>query len=208
MCRENGDEKLEPSNDNHYQNIENELKEYTPSFEQKEQLNLVLEILKGSQEENLNVVVMAGYGLDGLFGQLTRDHGDLDLLVEDEDVESFLKILSNNDWKEDTGEKMKGQGGYEFRHPNLPKSFKVEFGKLSQMKSFMKKEQNIEKYVAKENNAILRGVPFKTFNLEGHKWSKEVQDKRLDDKKKYPPEKAKNKENLFKILDSRNKEKT
>ncbi len=183
------------------EDIEQKLKEYIPSSEQKEQLNSILDVLKKSEENDLNVVVMAGYGLDGLFGQLTRDHGDLDMLVEDKDVEGFKDILSGNGWEEDTSEKMKKQGGYEFRHPSLPQSFKIEFGNLSQMKNFMKEGEDIDKYIPRENNAILEGTPFKSFTLEAHRWSTEIQNKRLDGT--YPTDKVKNKEMLFKLLEAK-----
>lgn len=67
---------------------------YQPSHEQKEQLELLQELLTRLEQQGVRFILAGGYGLDALYGSLTRNHKDYDFLVFDESVADFESILS------------------------------------------------------------------------------------------------------------------
>ena len=66
---------------------------YRPSPNQLRQAEVLLELLRRCGEANVQVSLTGGYGLDALYGQLTRDHHDFDLLVEAGSRNTLVKIL-------------------------------------------------------------------------------------------------------------------
>jgi hypothetical protein len=174
---------------------EEQLKIYSPSEQQRQQLQMVLSLLKRSKENKLEIVVVGGYGLDGLFGHLTRNHDDLDLIVNDKDLKKFREILVELGYNQDPEE-----GKIDiYRHKDMSESFKVEFNGLNWARDIVK---NFDQYLPKIDNAILDGVSFKTLTLSGHKKGKEVQNERAKilGWSSYPEEKELNKSLLFDVL--------
>jgi hypothetical protein len=66
---------------------------YRPSLKQMKRAEALIDLLRRSDEANAQVSLVGGYGLDALYGQLTRDHHDFDLLVGAESRDAFVKIL-------------------------------------------------------------------------------------------------------------------
>ena len=58
-------------------------REYLPSREQEERLSLLGSIVSALDAAGVRYAVAGGYGIDGLYGALTRDHDDIDLLIDD-----------------------------------------------------------------------------------------------------------------------------
>ena len=59
----------------------NKIFNYHPSDEQLRKLNSLLAILVKCHQLGIRVWVTGGYGLDALYGTLTRDHNDFDLFI-------------------------------------------------------------------------------------------------------------------------------
>ena len=53
----------------------------------------VLELVRACERANIAVWLMGGWGIDALLGRQTREHHDLDLLVEAGDLERFRLLL-------------------------------------------------------------------------------------------------------------------
>ena len=74
---------------------------YRPSPNQMRQAEALIELLLRSDEANAQVSLIGGYGLDALYGQLTRDHHDFDLLIEAGSRDTFVKILTDLGYEND-----------------------------------------------------------------------------------------------------------
>jgi hypothetical protein len=74
---------------------------YRPSPNQMRQAEALIELLRRSDEANVQVSLIGGYGLDALYGQLTRDHHDFDLLVEAGSRDTLVKILIDLGYESD-----------------------------------------------------------------------------------------------------------
>jgi hypothetical protein len=175
--------------------VREQLMRYSPSKQQRKQLQMVLSLLKKAKGKNLKVIVVGGYGLDGLFHHLTRDHADLDLLVDDKDLDRFRQILIELGYNH-TPEEDKVDV---YRHKDMQESFKVEFMGLTFAQDLI---EDFEQYLPRHDNAILDGVPFRTLMLSGHKKGREIQNKRakVAGWGPYSPDKELNKNLLFEIL--------
>jgi lincosamide nucleotidyltransferase A/C/D/E len=54
----------------------------------------VAALIRDMQEQGIRLWLMGGWGVDALLGEQTRDHHDLDLLVQIADLERFVERLS------------------------------------------------------------------------------------------------------------------
>lgn len=192
-------------------NPEEVLDSYQPSEEQLNQLSALIDIVKKTEKENLETVLLGGYALDGLYGKLTRSHGDIDLLVGggQEGFESFKNILGELGYYADTSEvSQTDQEKSVYRNKQMNPTFKVEFAKLSALSAFIRKDENIDLYIPKDCNASLNGQPFKAFTLYGCKRTIEIQNSRakVRDWGNYPDEKRNNQNLLIKVLEKREQE--
>ena len=66
---------------------------YTPSKEQLKQLEILFELIDKCKEKEIEIWIVGGYGLDALYGSLTRDHGDIDLIVWEKDLLAVGKMV-------------------------------------------------------------------------------------------------------------------
>ena len=66
---------------------------YLPSPQQQKQLDALIALVLACHERDLLLSVVGGYGLDALFGKLTRDHHDFDIVIKSEDEPKFSELL-------------------------------------------------------------------------------------------------------------------
>lgn len=67
--------------------------EFEPSSEQKERLDVLIQLVIALRSKKAKFAVVGGYGLDALYGSLTRKHNDYDFLVFDESQSDFTECL-------------------------------------------------------------------------------------------------------------------
>ena len=70
-----------------------DLNNYAPSEAQMKQAQALIALIRRCDQEDLPVCVFGGYGLDALYGRLTRDHDDFDLLIRAASQPRFVQIL-------------------------------------------------------------------------------------------------------------------
>lgn len=56
----------------------------------------VLRVLDLADEVGARVWIDGGWGVDALLGEQTREHGDLDVAIQDQDLEVFRGVVSEN----------------------------------------------------------------------------------------------------------------
>ena len=66
---------------------------YIPTEEQKKHSDFLLDVCDTCEERGITISVFGGYGLDGLYGNVTRDHGDFDFGVMEEHEDEFVKYV-------------------------------------------------------------------------------------------------------------------
>ena len=103
------------------------LETYKPSKQQQKQLKFLLDILTKCEQENIITWVLGGYGLDALYGRLTRDHKDFDLHIYKKDKEKFIEIIKSLGYCH-TFEKVGEVGKEVYKHADLPNTFSIELG--------------------------------------------------------------------------------
>ncbi len=69
------------------------LDNYTPNSEQIKQLDLIFKFFNNLENSGVHVSVHGGYGLDALYGRLTRDHRDLDFTLLEKDKTLILQQI-------------------------------------------------------------------------------------------------------------------
>lgn len=74
---------------------------YYPSPQQLKQAAALAELLRCCYEANVQVSLIGGYGLDALYGRLTRDHHDFDFLVEAGSRDTFVNMLMDLGYEND-----------------------------------------------------------------------------------------------------------
>lgn len=149
---------------------------YIPSEEQLKQLEILGNLVNQCRQKEVDVCVVGGYGVDALYGKLTRDHGDVDLIVENgkkTEIENILKQMSFvRDLNNKDDKKVVYRAGDDL---NLSKDFKIEFGEMNSYEGFFSGEKTLGSFVPKENNGSLGGFLLKTLTLEGQKTVSEIQ---------------------------------
>ncbi len=148
---------------------------YIPSAVQDKQLSLLLTLLGMCKERGIQMWVFGGYGLDALYGQLTRDHGDIDLCVRDEDLTSLEKLFEQLGFRK-TQEKVGSVNKTVYRHSDVSAPFKLEFATVNQYKELLQRAGFIESIAALEADILpqsslgtLRGISISTPTLSGFK---------------------------------------
>lgn len=179
--------------------VDNNQESYVPNEEQLQRAASLLDLVKVCEETNIDVTVMGGYGLDGLHGKLTRDHGDIDMLVADEHLEQIRKILDTLGYLQDPSEVDK----FVYRKETVDPEFKIEFVGVSSLDQFT--DRGAGYFIPGEPNATLNGQPFKAMTLRGQKEMVEIQNKRAKQKgwDVYSPAKRQNQSWLISILEQK-----
>lgn len=62
--------------------------------------NDVVEIVQIFNQNNIEVIIDGGWGVDALLGEQTRPHEDLDVAVQHKDVEIIRKLFEEKGYKE------------------------------------------------------------------------------------------------------------
>ena len=106
---------------------------YIPSPAQTNQAEALLKLLKECDEQGIQVCVFGGYGLDSLYGRLTRDHGDFDLIVETNMQPHLAEVLKKQDYEHMPAWDEPGRKTV-YIHPALAAPFKVEVATLDETK--------------------------------------------------------------------------
>lgn len=152
---------------------------YTPSKEQLKQLEILFELIDKCKEKEIEIWIVGGYGLDALYGSLTRDHGDIDLIVWEKDLLAVGKMVEEMGLVRDIDEAEKNKKVY---RPEatvaVDDTFKIEFGSVEFYGQFFPKETPLELLISKSENGVIMGKTMKTLTLRGHEIAAEVQNQR------------------------------
>lgn len=152
--------------------------QYRPSDKQIKQLDSLLAILRECRRLGIRVWVVGGYGLDALYGALTRDHGDFDLFIKEESKDKFIQIINRHGYKY-TPQKVGEVGKSVFRNPSLSPSFKLELGTIEQAEELLQKldiTTDTALFTPEKPLGSLRNQPIWTPTLEGFKKMIEIND--------------------------------
>ncbi len=152
---------------------------YTPSKEQLKQLEILFELIDKCKEKEIEIWIVGGYGLDALYGSLTRDHGDIDLIVWEKDLLAVGKMVEEMGFMKDANEAEKNKKVY---RPEATVAvndlFKIEFGSIEFYGQFFPKETPLESLISKSENGVIMGKTIKTLTLKGYEITAEVQNQR------------------------------
>lgn len=141
--------------------------EYQPSPQQIVQKELLFRLLDLSEKNKIKVFVMGGYGLDALYGKLTRDHRDFDIYIYKQDETKFKQLLADLNFSSTNrlvGEIKKR----EYMNPEYTDKFSIEYGIIEEGMRLMS-TQSIEDYIPSSPIGVLEGEPVPTFTLKAFK---------------------------------------
>ncbi len=160
---------------------------YLPSIEQEKRLALLKQVIAQLEAEGIRYSIMGGYGLDGLYGELTRDHEDIDMVLDPKDLEKTQSVLSRLGFELKTREASEKEV-----YMHNPTKTKLELGTLDMLAQFTKKDES--RFLPQDHNASLGGVSFHTASLEGHEILRNIQMKRAEEGGwgKYPHTESRN----------------
>ena len=63
-------------------------------------INDACEILSWAYNNNIEIWLDGGWGVDALLGKVTRQHNDIDLFVEEKNYNKFIEIIKNKGFNE------------------------------------------------------------------------------------------------------------
>jgi len=174
------------------------LDEYEPSPEQQARFELLRTIIQKCESAGIRISITGGYGLDGLYGRLTRDHEDIDLLAQAGKESALTEILTELGFSKN--EAITARETYTW---NADPSFKIEWASIGRLSEVTDAPQ--EMFMPAEPNATLQGTDFRTPILDGHLFSIELLTERAKQQgwSAYPPRKAQNKALLIEALKQR-----
>lgn len=151
--------------------------EYQPSFEQKERLNVLLNLVHKLSEQGSKFAVAGGYGLDALYGSLTRSHKDFDFVVADEDEQSFVDTVTAHGF---VLSEIKDSGVVVYVHAE--QDFELEYALLSILKKLTAVDDEMDGYeigLDGLEKGSLNEVSVPTFSVENFKYLDGVQERRF-----------------------------
>jgi hypothetical protein len=146
------------------------LDDYVPALDQTRQAEALLDLLVRSDDDGLGVSLIAGYGLDALYGKLTRDHHDFDFLVEAGSRDGFVKLLSSRGYVCLPEECEPSRRKEAYRHGHS--GYQAEFVALdSTMLAHLARQHgfhgNMSMFFPDKPNGRLLGYPVRTPTLAG-----------------------------------------
>lgn len=142
---------------------------------ENKKLELLGELVRILEEKRIAYAIIGGYGLDGLVGRLTREHGDIDLLVEDLDI--FAKAVEGIWFVEDFKEDELGKRVF-FTLLGSDK-FYIEAVDIRRAKMYLK-DGELAHVLPGKHNAHLGGFDFVTADLEGQEIIERIQTERAN----------------------------
>ena len=144
---------------------------YQPSPEQQKRLDLLKSVVAVFEENHVRYSIVGGYGIDGLRGELTRDHNDFDMLIDPEDIDRARALLASVDFKR----KKDKTSGMEVYVHNLTKT-KLELANMKLVRAFFQGDELM--LIPPVPNGSLDAVSFKVATLEGQRITRDIQYKR------------------------------
>lgn len=173
-----------------------EVGSYLPSQEQLQQIQALLDILKQCDEQGIKISVAGGYGLDGFYGSLTRDHHDADLLVRDAQEADLISLLESNGYVRN---KVTDQDVVGFSKPES-EHFKIEFASTAKLTQLT--DLDSSHFLPDEPNATLLGQPFTVPDLPAQREIIRIQEVRAkaNNWTPYPSEKIANRDAIFREI--------
>ncbi len=145
---------------------------YLPTIEQKNRFDLLRKIIIIFEERHIKYFVVGGYGLDGLYGELTRDHDDIDMIIDSDNLNGAQTILSELGFKREA-DKPSGLEVYLHDKTNT----KLEMANLKLIKEMFRIDE--ERLTSQTTDTYLSGLFLRVINLEGQKLIRAIQDKRF-----------------------------
>lgn len=151
------------------------LDDYLPQPEQVARANLLKRLARQLEASGAQYAVTGGYGLDGLYGRLTRDHDDIDITTTEEDLPRVQKIVRAAGFDIDI---VKIRGNVEvYIHP--PTDTKLELATTDKLKEYT--DISPEQIIPGMANASLDGVAFRTPTVAGHEEITRIQTRRAEE---------------------------
>lgn len=152
-----------------------DIEAYTPFEEQLKQVDFLGKIIRGCSVEGIDYSVIGGYGLDGLYGSLTRDHNDIDILIKEGEGEAFEKLLvglgfHHNDSIVDPIKK-------DFKHCELNHNFKVSYATSDKLGDLVA-DSDMAEVMPLKDTAHLLDFSFRAPTVKGYKIITEFQCRR------------------------------
>jgi hypothetical protein len=169
---------------------------YTPDSQELSKLGVLLNIIKMCQNNGIEIFVVGGYGIDGMYGKLTREHDDIDILYHLSKYNDLKNILKEIGFgiTESSDEKTT------FVHDKMLPTFKVEIVPIELLNKYSDKP--LDFFVTKEPNAKLSGLKFHTLTMNGQKDLINIINFRAKIGRwaKYPKQKRKNQKAVLKLV--------
>ncbi len=152
--------------------------EYRPSLQQRERFDLLKNLSHALETATVHYSVLGGYGLDALYGKLSRDHDDIDIIVEEEDHVRAQEIISNLDFAH-----LKTEEGVE-KYVHKTTGTKLDLGNSKLFEQAIRHlepgaEIDSSLYFPEQTNAVLEGVSLRTATLEAQQQVAAIQLKRF-----------------------------
>ncbi len=155
-----------------------ELDNYKPSPQQNSQLEMLFRILDLAKLRGIAVYITGGYGLDALYGRLTRDHRDIDVYIKQGQAKEFENSLHELGFTP-TGELIGEVGKKEFSHKDFPEDFTLEYGTFEKAQKLLSEAENIEKVLPSKPLGQLDGKKVPVPSLEAFKKAIEINNSSL-----------------------------
>lgn len=144
---------------------------YRPSSNQLRQAQMLIDLLRECDVQGIIISVFGGYGLDALYGQLTRDHGDFDLFAAPEVQPRLFEVLAAQgfrhvpEWREEGFKEV-------FVHPAMAAPFKVDIAPLNhtilaRFAQLTGLELDLSMFFPEPPNGQLLGYPMRVPTLAG-----------------------------------------
>ena len=169
---------------------------YEPNENELRNVEKLIDIAEKAEKQGIRFGIFGGYGLDILYGKLTRPHHDVDMLVSDNDAQKLDQVLNDNGFELVNTTEIKKQ----YAQPAQP-GFIVEFAPTSVLKSLTQESE--ETFLPQSQNGSLLGRNLRAVSIEGQKILTEIQNKRAVNLgwEKYSPEKEINRLALLRRIE-------
>jgi hypothetical protein len=181
--------------------------DYTPEPNQMQQALALVRLMQHCDAQKVCMSIFGGYGLDALYGKLTRDHSDFDLVIENEAEDHFVKILAELDYeylpeRSDPGRKAA------YRQRDLDVPFKLEYAtldssKLVQMVNQLNFSFDHSLFFPSPPNGQLLGYPLRTPTIAGVEIIMKIQEYATQELGWPPYKHLQHQESLLRVLKAR-----
>lgn len=171
--------------------------EYFATDVDKHRFDIVKAILAKANDQNIRLSVFGGFGLDGLYGKMTRSHDDLDMFVDDKSYDVLKTML------EELGAELQEESAQKtvYTFPEI-EGFKIEFARVSVLSDFT--DIDLDNFMPEDANALMGGLSFCAPNLTGQQEIIRIQTQRAAENDwPYSQEKFENRDLLIGVLNKK-----